>query len=119
MGTKLTIAIAGVIASLLTAAPAEANTPPPGCVSQYWLYGGLFGRGTTRTICDGPIQADGSWQRGREFFDAPRYIPMTCSWGYYGGSCVGGYWLGEFDLVDYYVVTPDSILPDEPGWIAR
>lgn len=116
MSTKtLAIGAALTAAGVLVAPTAHAT---PGCVSQYWLYGGLFGRGTTRTICDGPIRPDGSWTRAREFYDPARYVPMTCSWGTYGGSCTGGYWLNEFDLVDSYVVTPDTVLPDEPGWIA-
>ena len=99
------------------AAIARADELPSNCVQQYWLYGGLFGRGTTRTICDGPVQADGSWTRIREFYDGRRYIPMRCSFGTYSGSCYGGYWLDEFDKIDKYVVTPDTILPDEPGHI--
>lgn len=94
---------------------AHADPLPPNCVQQYWLFGGLFGRGTTRTICDKPIEADGSWMRGRLFYDGERYVPMRCSWGSYGGSCSGGYWLEEFSVFDSYRVTPDSILPDEPG----
>lgn len=84
------------------------------CVEQYWLYGGLFGRGTTRTICDKPIEADGSWMRYRNFYDGERYIPAYCS----RYSCRGGYWLNEFDKTDVYRVTPDTILPDEPGHIS-
>ena len=98
---------------MVTASPSLAL--PPNCVEQYWLYGGLFGRGTTRTICDGPIQADGTWQRVREFYDGERYVPMRCSWGSYSGSCSGGYWLNEFEIRDQYVVSVDTVLPDEPG----
>jgi len=101
-------------AGLASVAIARADVPP-NCVQQYWLYGGLFGRGTTRTICDGPIQADGSWLRAREFYDGRRYLPMRCSWGSYGGSCYGGYWLEEFDNLERYQVTADTVLPDEPG----
>ena len=118
MGTKTTLAIAGVIAtaSLLTAAPAAHAEP--GCVSQAWLYGGLFGRWTQRVICDGPVRADGSWNRGREFYSPSYYLPYRCSWNSYGGSCGGGYWVGEFQVgPDFYTVTDATVLGDEPGHI--
>ena len=100
---------------VLWAATAHAT---PGCVNQPWLYGGLFGRWTTRTICDSPVRADGSWTRYREFYARESYVPVRCSWSSYGGSCYGGYWLPEFDTgVDEYPVTPDTVLPDEPGHI--
>ena len=101
-----------IIGCQIGTAIAKAD-PEPGCVQQYWLYGGLFGRGTTRTICDGPIQADGSWRRGRNFYDGERYVPSYCS----RYSCTGGYWLNEFDKTDFYTVTPETVLPDEPGHI--
>lgn len=124
MKTLRTVALSALIAASIVAAlfcvgqlaQAKADPPPPNCAQQYWLYGGLFGRGTTRTICDGPVQADGSWERRRNFYDDERYVPMTCSWGRYGGSCNGGYWLKEFDTgVETYIVTPETVLPDEPG----
>lgn len=108
--------VAGAVAASLATAPA-AHAYNPGCVQQYWLYGGLWGRGTTRTICDGPIQPNGSWLRARQFYDGERYVPVSCSWGTYSGSCSGGYWLREFDKRDTYWVTPDTVLPDEPGHI--
>jgi hypothetical protein len=115
-GMRFRAILVGVAAAgLLQPATAGADGLPANCAQQYWLYGGLFGRGTTRTICDGPIQADGSWQRGREFYDGRRYIPMRCNWGSYGGSCNGGYWLEEFSEIDYYTVTAETVLPDEPG----
>lgn len=112
-----TILCASVIVAAFTvgAGPARADTLPSNCIQQPWLYGGLIGRWTTRTICDGPIQADGSWQRGREFYAPAGYVPARCSWGYYVGGCTGGYWLPVFDNVDHYPVTADTVLPDEPG----
>lgn len=103
-----------VVGSSVGIATSKADYDP-GCVQQYWLYGGLFGRGTTRTICDGPIQADGSWLRARSFTDGSRYIPVSCS----RYSCSGGYWLQPFKKEDLYIVTPDTILSDEPGHIAQ
>lgn len=109
----LTAALAA--GSVTVAADARADYEP-GCVSQFWMYGL---RGTTRTLCDGPVRADGSWMRIRQFYAPRRYVPMTCNWGSYGGSCYGGYWLEEFDKRDTYPVTPDTVLPDEPGHIAE
>lgn len=111
------LVILGAAAVMGGTVVARADTLPNNCVQQYWLYGGLLGRGTTRTICDGPIQADGSWTRLREFYDGERYVPVRCNFGTYGGSCYGGYWLNEFDKVDKYIVTADTVLPDEPGHI--
>lgn len=108
---------AALAAALLLASPvtAHAEPLPPNCVQQPWLYGGLFGRWTTRTICDGPVNADGNWLRGREFYAPETWVPYRCSWGSYGGSCWGGYWLPVFDTgAEMYTVTPTTILPDEP-----
>lgn len=98
--------------------PAAHADPLPGnCVQQPWWRGEAF-RVVTRTLCDGPILADGSWMRARNFYGAAFYVPVTCSWGSYGGSCTGGYWRPVFDTgVERYPVTPDTVLPDEPGHI--
>jgi amino acid permease len=114
------VLLAGVAATGLVVAPpaaAESDTPP-GCVSQFWMVGL---RATTRIICDGPLNPDGGWMRARAFY-APAYI----SDGY--SSCYGsGYWsncvytapreVAEYDVRDYYPVTPTTVLPDEPGYI--
>ena len=114
----LSIAFGAFIgAGLMSIAIARGDTLPGNCVQQPWLYGGLFGRWTTRTICDGPIRPDGSWERAREFYSPEHYVPMSCSWGTYSGSCSGGYWLNEYDNIDRYQVTADSVLPDEPAHI--
>lgn len=90
---------------------------PPNCVQQYWLYGL---RGTTRTLCDGPIRADGSWERRRNFYADARYVPVTCSWNRWGGGCSGGYTLPVFDTgVESYIVTPATVLNDEPGHLGN
>jgi hypothetical protein len=103
------------------AAPAAAEPLPPGCQSQFWMYGGLFGRGTTRFICDGPVQPGGSWTRTRLFYDEAYIAPArsSCSGGYYYSSCI--YYparqVEELVVKDVYQVTPTTILPDEPGHI--
>jgi hypothetical protein len=112
-----TLAGAAIAAGTLMAGAPAANASD-GCVQQPWLYGGLFGRMTTRTICDGPLRPDGSWERNRSFYAPSYYKPVSCSWGRYGGSCSGGYQVPEFYTgIETYTVTPDTVLPDEPGWI--
>ena len=107
--------------AVIAAPPANADQLPAGCVSQFWMYGGLLGRGTTRYICDDPVQADGSWMRTRLFY-APAYVANATS------SCYSSTWssnctyypahqVDEFVVKDIYRVAPDAILPDEPGHI--
>lgn len=101
--------------SPMLVAPAHAD--PAGCIIQPWGFLGSQQRG----ICDGPVQRDGSWQRHR-IVAVPAHQASTytsCSGG--GGYtlfCTG--WGGGF--VPYteldnerYRVTPDTVLPDEPG----
>lgn len=96
---------------------AHADPLPPNCVMQPWWRGEAM-RMTQRIICDGPIRPDGSWIRKRDFYAPSYYKPVTCSWGSYGGSCYGGYWVDEYDSgIDTYEVRPDNVLPDEPGHI--
>lgn len=103
--------------ALYYSVPAHAVPLPPNCVQQPWWRGEAL-RFVVRTLCDGPIRADSSWMRSRNFYGAAYYVPVTCSWGYYGGSCTGGYWRPEFDSgVETYPVTDSTVLPDEPGHI--
>ncbi|MGA5542684.1 CDGP domain-containing protein [Mycobacterium sp. NPDC051198] len=99
------------------AAPASAEPPPPGCERVPIL--GLDPH--VRTICDMPIQPDGSWTRFRQQW----WIggkKSTCGGQYYqGGNCPP--WL-ENDVaperrgpVDEYIVTWDTIPPGEPGHV--
>lgn len=106
------LAAAIVGAALITAPHAAADTP--GCTNQFWMLGL---RATTRHICDGPIAPDGSWLRGRQFYAPAYYVPFSCSWSYYSGYCGGNYWTPVVDIRDVYVVTLDTVLPDEPGHI--
>src|SRR5277367_5248368 len=75
-----------------------------------------------RTLCDGPISADGSWSRERTIWVPAHYSTPICTSR--GGSssyssftdCYGGYMVNE-RLVsnETYPVRPDTVLPDEPG----
>lgn len=108
---RLTLAVAlAVTASLLT--PIQAQALPAGCVQQPWM---IVLRMTMRTICDSPLNTDGSWVRRRLFYAPETYVPISCS----RYSCTGGYWLQEYSAFDEYPVTPEIVLPDEPGWIAH
>lgn len=105
------VCVGGILA---TGTTSEAHARP-GCVSQYWLY---EGRGTTRTLCDGPRLPDGSWNRSREFYSPATALPTICTWTPYGGGCSGGYTLPEVSILTIYPVTDATVLPDEPEWIA-
>lgn len=111
LSTLVFMFLTGVI---LAAGPARADVP--GCVQQYWLYGL---RGTTRTICDGPVRADGSWTRARSFYAPSYWAPVNCYSTRYSTSCTGGYPVAEFNKEDVYTVTDATVLPDEPGWIVH
>ena len=116
---RMTLAVVVLVLVLVVGAlwaATRANALGANCQQQIWQYGGLLGRMTTRTLCDSPVRADGSWLRRRNFY-APAYdVPVSCSWGRYGGGCSGGYRRAEFDTgVEEYVVTPETVLADEPG----
>ena len=92
--------------------PAVGPIPDGGnCAQQFWLYGG---RGTTRTICDGPVQDDGSWTRCRNFYSPEKDIYVAPIDDQKGSQ---QYYFPELDIYECYPVTPDTVLPDEPGWI--
>ena len=92
------------------AAHAKAD---PGCETIAWPT--LLAWGQKRTICDGPVLADGSWQRERVLWTPAHYVPVTCS-GEYFITCSGGYAVGNYVAEDMsYPVTPDTVLPNEPG----
>ena len=104
-------AVALAVVSLVTI-PIPVAQAAPGCVQQPWM---IFLRMTMRTICDGPLQPDGSWIRRRLFYAPETYVPVSCS----RYSCTGGYWLNEYVDLEEYPVNPGTVLPDEPGWIPR
>ncbi len=90
---------------------------PPNCVEQFWMLGL---RASTRRICDGPIRPDGSWHRCRLFYALGFLIPAH-------SNCYGGFSryctyypprrVPELNRSECYEVTPDTVLPDEPGHI--
>jgi hypothetical protein len=88
----------------------------PGCQTDFWWTLGS----TQRTLCDGPTRPDGSWMRAREFWTPAHQVPLStyCSGGLYYSSCStsGGYFQQRTSKgVEVYPVTPDTVLPDEPG----
>lgn len=104
--------------AVMTAPVTNAAPLPPNCLSQPW---GFLGS-QVRQLCDGPIRPDGSWMRHRiEGHPAYyQYAHSSCSYGDYSGGCT--YYpagpVAEVDTDDEtYPVTPDTILPDEPGHI--
>lgn len=112
------ILVAGGVGALVAAGIAyagEASADPAGCTTDLW---GFLGS-QRRTICDGPILPDGSWSRGRLFWIPAHQVPLrtSCSGTYYV-SCTstGGYFQPYTEIgLETYWVTPDTVLPDEPG----
>lgn len=112
---------ATLAAAAIIAAPAAHADPIPGhpnCDKRFW---GLSLDGAqVRVICDGPIQADGSWMRHRVEAVPRHYVnpSSSCSTGSYSSYCTyyEGGWADEVDNDDEtYPVRPDTVLPDEPG----
>ncbi|BBY30359.1 CDGP domain-containing protein [Mycolicibacterium sediminis] len=105
--------------------PGPAAGPAMGCETIHW---GLFGS-DRRKVCDGPKQSDGTWQRTRTVFTPASNPPLRChsnavtgSYGQIIGNpdvtCTGGYPIAETTQAqDSYPVAPDTVLPDEPGWL--
>jgi hypothetical protein len=172
------LAAAPALIALGTATTSQAQTAPSpgmGCETIHW---GFLGS-DRRQICDGPKQADGSWQRTRTIF-TPAYVkPLSCdsspNWPFGQFSpapgpspnpgpspdpdpspepdvssasfssfssfsshtsnagfstlssrsiassslrCFGGYPVPQStQSQETYVVAPDTVLPDEPGWL--
>lgn len=105
---------AEIVLGMLMAAPAAAL--PPNCISQPWGFLGT----QVRQICDGPLLPNGSWMRHR-VEGVPAYYanPSSyCSGGAYYSSCSydpGGYVAERDTDNETYPVTPETVLPDEPG----
>ncbi|MEU0498778.1 hypothetical protein [Mycobacterium sp. NPDC006124] len=113
------LAVAPALVAVGAAASSQAQvTPSPamGCETVHWGFLG-FDR---RQICDGAKRPDGTWQRTRTVF-TPSYVkPLTCTSSSSGTSllCTGGYPVPEATQTqESYVVAPDTVLPDEPGWL--
>ena len=109
-----------VVGALVGLAPTASANPVPGhpnCVTDPW---GFLGLTQKRIICDGPIQGDGSWMRRRWQGTPAHYVSpsSSCSYGSYSSYCSysQGGWVDD-DIKDdeTYVVTPDTIVPGEPG----
>jgi hypothetical protein len=90
------------------------GVPGLGCETIHW---GFLGS-QLRSICDGPVQADGSWMRYRVVWVPAHHVPYSTYCGTYSSSSAGGYDVGD-NLVarENYVVFPDNVLPGEPGWL--
>ncbi|WP_457920692.1 CDGP domain-containing protein [Mycolicibacterium psychrotolerans] len=98
------------------ATPALAAPIQPGCVQQLWMMFGL--KATTRTICDSEVRPDGSWFRQRQFY-APAYLAPGHSYcSSYECTYYPPEWVPEFNKYESYMLTPNTVLPDEPGHIA-
>ena len=111
-GAVLTAAPA-LIALGAAAASNAATDPGMGCETIHW---GFLG-GDRRQICDGPRQADGTWQRTRTIFHPAYFKPFRCDSQVFF-TCSGGYPVAqEIKAQETYVVAPDTVLPDEPGWL--
>ena len=110
---SLTLTVAAVTAAAtLVFAPSARATP--GCESVPW---GFLGS-QVRTLCDGPMLADGSWTRARVIWVRAHQVPFTCSYSTYSSSCSGGYFVDESVVsADKYPVRPDTVLPDQPGYL--
>jgi hypothetical protein len=115
-----TILAAGItVAAALSLAPTAGASPVPGqpnCDRVPWGFLGY----QVRAICDGPIQPDGSWERARVTAIPAHYSPATssCSGGGYSTYCTyypGGYVDTQILDNETYIVTPETVLPDEPG----
>lgn len=118
MKALLTTAIAAAAAAGIIALAPAASALPANCQSQPW---GFLGS-QTRQLCDGPLRGDGSWWRHRVEGWPAHYANASSSC--YGGSSYSSctYYPGGFvpeqDTDDEtYLVTPATVLPDEPGHI--
>jgi hypothetical protein len=89
----------------------QANAVPGvGCETIHWGFLGM----QRRTICDGPRNPDGSWNRLRIIWTPAHYVPVSCT----RYSCWGGYPVDEsLQAKENYPVTDGTVLPDEPGWL--
>lgn len=93
----------------------SAGADAPSCTSQFWMVGL---KSTTRTICDGPLAADGSWMRSRAF-TAPAFTADGYSVCYSAAFCTFTLprEVAAYNVSDTYRVTPETVLPDEPPYL--
>jgi hypothetical protein len=114
MRGKLVCAIVGMAFAGMGLAPSANADVQPGCQNDRWGFLGT----QTRSICDGPKEADGSWVRYRMVWIPAHRVPLSTSCGSYSCYTSGGYWQDEqvFEKVKY-PVTPDTVVPGEPDWL--
>jgi hypothetical protein len=119
-GALLVMGLTATAVGLASTSHADDAAPPPNVASSVHAEPicktdpfGPFGY-WRRTLCDGPIAADGSWSRERTIVVPAHYSTRICtSHEYY---CSGGYMVDERLLSDEsYPVRADTVLPDEPG----
>lgn len=112
---KIRRIIAATASALVLGGTGLAATAPPahadGCQTVPW---GFLGS-QKRTICDGPLRADGSWDRTRTIWWPSYWVRGWCSGSAYYMSCTPGYWMPPGGNQETYPVNPDNVLPDEPG----
>ena len=94
-------------------ATANATPIPYGCQDDLWWTL----QATRRLICDGTLQTNGSWMRLRVMYTPAHQVPVTC-YGRYYVTCSGGYFVDYNEAAnETYIVTPETKLPDEPGYL--
>jgi hypothetical protein len=121
-GGLLATAIAATAVGLAATSHADQDFGAPAhagaiCKTESW---GFLGS-QRRTLCDGPISADGSWSRERTIWAPAHQTPRSCTYStdrsYSGTSnCSGGYFIPERLISnETYPVRPETVLHDEPG----
>ena len=114
---RIKIAVVAAVTAVTTLAwmPVANADVRPGCQDDRWGFLGT----QTRSICDGPLQADGSWVRFRMVWLPAHQVPISTYCSSYSCNTSGGYWQDEqvFEKVKY-PVTPDTVVAGEPGWLS-
>lgn len=114
---KLRRLLAGLAAGAVLAGTgigfaARSDAAPSGVSCRTDAWG--FMATQRRTLCDGPVQADGSWQRMRVVWTPAHTTPTYC-YGSLWIYCTGGDFVGErVNSREQYPVTPATVLADEP-----
>lgn len=108
--------VASMVGSLFCINQLATANASPGCDQVLW---GFLGS-QRRTICDGPLRPDGSWQRARVVWTPAHQVPFSCYYSRYSSTCSGGYFVPETkNSEEVYVVFPDNVLQDEPGYLGN
>ena len=114
MNFKIAVVAAVTAVTSLVCAPTANAEVQPGCQDDLW---GFLGS-QTRSICDSPKAADGSWIRFRVVWVPAHNVPIRTSCSSYSCTTTGGYFQPEqvFEKVKY-PVTDDTVVPGEPPWL--